>query len=217
MRDSLKKGGWDFRDNFFFAYDPISLRQYKTTDTMRDPKDNIANAIAFIQKLKEEFPLAQFNLIGHSLGGVFALEAAREHKDAVNNLILISSPVRGLNDNFFDRNIKAPVIKEFASQNGIDLRSEQVSNYLFNIWNDDYHKALDKFVAEFTGSGKVITDFFSNDDLFVPVESVELIGAKKITVSVKGASNPLEAHGRLLTNLQVEAMIGEIIGPNLAR
>lgn len=216
IRKGLSKNNWELLDTFFFTYGDKGFDEYKSKNTALDPKENINKAFEFFNYLKKEFPLARFNLIGHSLGGLFAFEAARQSPNYINNLILIDSPVLGLKDDksnidkvdVFKRAIR-PIIGE-----------EKVSDFLFERWN--YRKEIEDFIKLFLGSGKKLTDIYSDDDPIVPTESKILQGARLVSISVGSAVDSpllgyLQAHGRALTDSRIVTIIADIIGENEAR
>ena len=165
IRKKLRKTNWHARDALFFTYGEKGLNKYQSKHTVRLPQDNITNALEFFEKIKSLFPLVQFNLIAHSLGGIFALEVARRHQDAINNLILVNSPIRGIEQTFarrvetrFARQILKPMIGD-----------EQVSDYLFSLWSNQLHqKTLDGFATSFIRSGRSLMVVIAEDDPIVP-------------------------------------------------
>lgn len=231
LRNGLKSKGWDpILDTIFFTYGEKSetkgVAQYEGKHTARNPRQNIKLALEFFQTLKERFPLCQFNLIGHSLGAVFALEVARLHADAMNNLILINGPVKGIErkddkENVI-RGLKAYTFFKFGFL-------EQATDYLFEIWeNEKYQRELDDFVSSFTKKGRKITDIVDENDLVVPPEScyLEKAAVIKIPRSSEIKTSPVldigklreagVAHGRPLKLQAVIDKVGEQFGYDLA-
>lgn len=215
MRGEFKKYAFGLADSLFFTYGERGLDRYKAVHTGRSPKDNIANALEYFEIIKETFPLVQFNFIAHSLGGIFALEAARRHQDAINSLTLINSPIRGIRRTW-DRALKTQIARELLRPY---IGDEQVTGYLFNRWDDKtFQKDLDAFTLFFTGMGRGLTVVVSEDDPIVPEESATVKGAKEIILSVGNLPllKYLEAHGRPLQNRGVKSAIVGNIGRNLA-
>lgn len=214
----LKPKKWGLADSFFFTYGKERLIEYEARHTARSPRENMQHAIDFLSVLKEEFPLAQFNIICHSLGGLFGLAAAKKHFDAINNLILINSPIRGIEGNLFRRGLVGSGRKLLEAYIG----EERVSEYLFNAWGDKkYQKELEDFVLFFTSIGRQIIVVVDENDPVVPAESTSVKGAKEIRLA-KTTNAPipinewLVAHGRPLRDKEIVGQIGDELGENLA-
>lgn len=215
IRKKLMTQKWELFDSIFFTYGERGLGQYHAKETGRSPQENIREALAFFEQLKKDYPLAQFNFIAHSLGGIFALEAARKNPDAINNFILISSPVRGIDGNPV-RRVQTQVAKQVLKPY---VGDEKASDYLFDLWgNKKYQKELEQFGESFTKMGRGLTTVASEDDPIVPKESQIIKGAGLITLRVGDVpfSEYLVAHGRPLKSGLVVNAIAERIGENLA-
>lgn len=219
IRTKLEVNNWLPWDDLFFTYrDKNSFlggeddKRYKASDTGRHLNVNIEIASNYFNKLKELFPLVQFNLIGHSLGGIFATEVARGNPDAVNNLILINTPVRGVN-RFSD---KAALISAALLPVAGD---QKVTNDLFDRWqNKTYQDSLSDFSNSFVSEGRKITIIRSEDDPFVSEESAYLPMAKFMTLLKSESSiGFLNAHGRPLKEEIVFDIILKQLGRNLSR
>lgn len=214
----LKSKKWGLVDSFFFTYGKERLIEYEARHTARAPEENMEYAIDFLGILKEEFPLAQFNIICHSLGGLFGLAAAKKHFDAINNIILINSPIRGIEGNLFRRGLVGSGRKLLEPYVG----EEKVSDYLFNAWDSKkYQKELADFVLFFTSIGRQIIVVIDESDPVVPAESSLVKGAKEIRLA-KTTNRPipinewLVAHGRPLKDKGIIGQIGDELGENLA-
>lgn len=203
-------------DSLYFTYNKQfihGLDEYLSKDTVIDPKENIKKALEFFDQLKKAFPLAQFNLFGFSLGGIFAREVAMQNMDCINNLVLLDSPIRGLKDSF-DTRIKTAILNK-AIQGFVD--EEYVTDYLFKIRKDeDYQKQLEERARTFISLGRNFTIFSSDLDPVAPQDSCLIDGPKSIVVST-GDINPFIAHGKILGDIRVVALIRELIGDNLYR
>ena len=219
IRKNLEKNKWGEVESLFFTYGKSKFEEYGPKDTAIDPRENIKYALEFFKSLKESFPLVQFNLIGHSLGALFALEVARKYPDAVNNLILLSGPVRGFKYDF----VRAQEI-EFVRQALMKLGIiEEVIDYLVALWKDkNYQKGLDDFVKSFTASGKKIQVYTSNADSIVFEEEAYLPGVTTI-IDAGGRKGGLaaiprifEEHSRTHHDPVVQEKINNMIGENLA-
>lgn len=214
----LKPKKWGLADSFFFTYGKERLIEYEARHTARSPEENMQYAVDFLAALKEEFPLAQFNIICHSLGGLFGLAAAKKHFDAINNLILINSPIKGIEGNLFRRGLVGTGRKLFEPYIG----DEKISDYLFDAWdNKKYQKELEEFVLFFTSIGRQIIIVVDENDQFVPAESASVKGAKEIRFpKTTNAPIPINewlvAHGRQLRDKGIVGKIGDELGENLA-
>lgn len=232
IRKGLEQDGWQDFDNLFFNYGQRMSGRYETKDTARDPAENIKHALEFMQVLKEKFPLIKFNLIAHSLGGIFALACAMEHWDAINNLILINSPVRGFNGDDCQRR-GAWILKQ-----GLRLRlgmDEKVTDYLFSLWNNKtYQKEIEEFAEFMSGIGKRLIVIYTDGDRVVSpesaiIENAELLRLEGPTledecpvsifpprVNIPTLREIARRHGAPLKNPTVRNHIKEAIGKNLA-
>lgn len=216
IRKTLKeeKHWQDLGDSFFFTYGEKGLDHYPAKNTARPPQENITKALEYFETLQELLPLTQFNLIGHSLGGVFALEVAKKYPDAVNNLVLINSPVRGI-EQTLDRTFKVQTIRQFLKP---IVGEEQTTSFLFERWGDKkYQEDLDKFATAFTKSGRKLLVITSSDDPIVPTESSKLPGATEMTISVGSFPllESLKAHGRPLKDGKVTTFLADNFGEKI--
>lgn len=218
----LAPRGWQFWDALFFNYgEELWLDKYKIQNTTRDPKENIKHAKEFVGVLKAEVPLIQFNVIAHSLGCLFALAAAMEHPNIVNNLILINGPVRGLKKTP-GRIAEVELLRTALKVKGI--RDEKVTDYLFDLWNNKaYQKWVSDAVSFLRAIGKRVIVVIDESDGIVPqeaalIEEAELLrirtGEKKGLVG--DTIGTLKAHGRPLKYGQAIDYVGERIGEDLA-
>lgn len=237
IRKGLEQNNWQDFDNLFFNYGQSMTGRYETKDTAKDPVENIKHALEFMQALKEEFPLVQFNLIAHSLGGIFALACAMEHWDAINNLILVNSPVRGFSGDDCQKKGSWILKQGLRLSLGID---EKVTDYLFTIWNNKiYQREIEDFAGFFRRIGKRLVVIFTEDDQIVLPESAIIENAETIrivgdnnedkegkcpvsifpfpVVDIPGVEAALHAHGAPLTNGIVRNHIKERLGQNLAK
>lgn len=177
LRKKLEQNGWSDNESLYFNYGKEKFDEYTPSDTAKNPEENIAYALKQIEQLKKEFPLVQFNLIANSLGCLFALEVAKKHADAINNIILFSGPVRGLRHEFCRAQFITPM-REVLRRLGI---IEQVTDYLHNLWEDKaYQRELDEFVESFKKSGKNIRMYASDADSIVFSEESYLPGVTTV-------------------------------------
>lgn len=209
----LGQKNWNLLDSLHFNYGKRGLETHEAKDTIRDPRENIKEAIEFIKVLKEQFPLVQFNLFGHSLGAFLALHAAMEHMDAVNNLILISGPLRGIEGTLARRSEAQGLKLLIKTQWRTD---EQVIDYLFDLWgNKAYQEKLDGFSTKFVSTNRGLFCAVAESDKIVPYKSALLKGAKNIVLTGEGL-NPLASHGVGLSDQNVIKETINLIGENLA-
>lgn len=219
-KDGLEKGKWKDVDSLYFTYG-VRNKKYEVKDTIQDPREVIKQVDAFMKEMKEQFPLVQFNLIGHSLGGLYAIEAAKRHADAINTVVVVSAPVRGLEPTIDKKFVKVPAVRTLL-QTALGVE-ERVIDYLFSLWEDKkYQHELDIFSQAFVASGKILISAASKDDQIVPAESSELLGAKKLeekmgtaNIVVIGDVFGIAAHLAPAKNEKVIATVAENLGENL--
>ncbi len=82
-----------------FGYSPTGWDdEYEPSDTL----DSVATSSAALRDIYAAYPNSEFFIIGHSLGGIVALDAlARDAESLFTNtggVITVSSPVQGLRD-----------------------------------------------------------------------------------------------------------------------
>lgn len=201
IRRKLMEQNWQLFNSSFFTYNAFGLKEYKRGDTLKPVPENIRAAIAFLERLKKRFPFVQFNIIAHSLGGIFALEAAKRHMDIVNNLILIDVPFGGLDTSADD-------VKKALSKMKISLEDNPVT-YLDRAKKDkDRPRELDRFGEVFRGKGRKLTVIRSEGDP-IAKDSKDIKGASLVVLRGGG-------HGSALENEEVNNVIPRTIGPNLA-
>lgn len=211
-RRELEKDDWSFFDSFFFTHGIRGIDEYKTADTV-DPNKDIRYGLEFGETIIEQFPLVQVNIIAYSAGGLPAIEFAKRHPGVVNNLFLISVPARGLRPTI-ERQFKARAVHELLQRIGTE---EGLTEYLFTIWKDKkYQQELDEFSLSFTAQGKGLYTASSANDEIVPPESSHLEGAVNIVEAMGGSANPIDGHGRPLSNSKVIETGRRAIGKNLA-
>lgn len=212
IRKRLEFLKWRLQNSNFFTYTAGGRKEYKREDTLRPVGENIRNAITYFDVLERQQPFVQFNVIAHSFGGILALETVRRHVGIINNLVLISSPVRGLDSS---SSVATSAIEKI-------FLGDNPTNYLFNIWKDPkYQSDLDKFGEAFTKKGRGLTVIVSENDPIAQKESAMIKGARLVVLH-KGIfdfldrSLSLDPHGAPLYSKLVLDLIAEIIGVNLA-
>ena len=213
FEDKLKKeGNFGIHDSVYFSYGESHFSRYDAQDTFRDPEINIGHALKQFEQLMIDFPFAQFNLIGHSLGGLFCLAIAMKYPYAINNLILLSSPVRGI-----ERTRGRSIVQRLKEELPF-IGDEKVSEYLFRRWESPtFGQELDAFGESFTRSRKKLLVATAEDDPFIPKESVPIKGATQIILpAVRSSASNIQGHGRTLGELAVLNPGTQGIGKNRA-
>lgn len=208
----------------FFNYGNYGFDTYHPIETLRDPEVNKKNAVLYFEKQLEQFPFVQFNLVGHSLGTIFALEIARRFPGAINNAFLIDGPIRGIAQDQLSSSLAHFLSSGFDKPIGF---KEEVTPYLFSIWQDkDYQNGLDEFVKKFVGMGRKIVSVTSKEDQIVPYKSTLLpdqtkeIKGKKINPVISshwwitGYLRPAYVHCKPLELPEVLGYIKDGIGEN---
>ena len=215
LRQKLKTYGWNATDSFFFTYGVRGIDRYKATDTARSPREIIKHTVEFFETIEQMFPLVQFHLFAHSLGGIFALEVAKRYSGKVKSLSFINSPVKGIEPTIGMR-LRTGLLTQAVRP---WIGEEKVTGYLFDLWNNrEYQEGLVEFARNFTESGRKLVTVISKDDPIVPKESSSIPGSDEILLSLGSVGfnlflldylrDCLDAHGRPLRN---DKAIEEII------
>lgn len=220
MRREIEKSGWTDRDYFFFTYGGKGFEVYSPKETARDPEENITKGIEFIEKQIDEQPLVQRTGVYHSLGGVIGIRAVMKHPEAFNNIVLLSSPVYGIEETW-DRSIIAGIVHQGLRP--ILGEEEKITRYLFDLWkNKKWREEIDDFIEWFTAQGKGVYCYVVENDRITPKESAILKGALKqlhgrelsqILPKVNSL-NPLDPHGVPLSDAEVIRDVKEIMAEN---
>ena len=214
--DLEERKNFQVGDYLFYNHGAGKFDKFTPKDTLQPPEENIEFALSRAEKIKNDFPLVQLNMIGHSFGCIMALEVARKHPDLINSLTLINGPVRGIEWNLIReglRKVVRPLIWPFVGE-------EYVTDYLVKKWEDKvYQRELDEFVRDFLRMGRSITVVIAENDPIVPKESALLPGALTVTLMVGDPRlNFMEypkEHGLPLKHSKVVPLIGDIVGDNL--
>lgn len=193
--------------------------QYRVEDTTKSLEETFRQAEEWVEYVLKKNPLVRLNLIGHSLGGLIMLHIARKYPGIVNNLILIASPVLGINGNGPINFAKIQAAKLEAARR-LAGGKEEVVDYLTTLWNDEKRKEeLHEFSEAFTKKGGQIHIIGSSDDGVVPEESIRLRGAKIHIFSMgkdPGDIFGISGHGRPLTDARSVKVASDAIGLSLA-
>lgn len=219
-QNSLKELLWGEDDRLFFTYGAEGLKGYDVTATMRDVWENVRLASLLIARFKEQFPLERFNLIAHSLGGFIAFFAAEDHLDAINNVVLLNSPVLGL---------RPDLIRIIAAEGLSRAFGDKVVKQLLSFWDDENHRRhVYELVSKMRKYGNRLYTFGTEGDSIVPPESSILEGSMdeiegekivKKLMPINTKNHPLHIHRRLLSKeeapLQMD-YVKKIMGRNLA-
>lgn len=194
---------------------------YSAADTGQGLETSVDNLIDYLLWLYGEFPLCKQNWIVHSLDGVVfvrALIKKPELLSIINNLILLSSPVRGL-DPFhkalFDlARSQYPILDVY-------LNNEKVSTDLANLWNSAAHqKAVDELGKTMVALHIGLISAGARDDLIVSNEARKIEGAEDITIeggfNIRNLLTYIPAHGvTIKSDLVIERTMKKI-GQNRA-
>lgn len=212
------KRGWETWDALYFNYgEKLWIDRYQLANTTRDPNQNARHAKQLVGELKQELPLVKFNFIAHSLGGLFALHAAVAHPDAVNNLVLINSPLKGF-EKTAGQVVKVEAMRKALWVHGIF--DEKVTDYLFALWKDQaYQKWVSDAVKFLRSLGKRVLVVIDEGDGVVSRESAEVEEVELLTIKTGergGLIPPLENHGRPLKYGAAISYIGERLGNDMA-
>lgn len=222
----LMPRGWGYEDCLFFNYgEKLWVDSYDTKSTARSPEQNIKFARQFLQRLKEEFPLLRFNVVGHSLGAVLALAAVMEHHDAVNNLVLLNGPINGIEGDLTRRALVAGLKNSVFRVS--DITDEQVTGFLFDLWDDKRHREnVENFMSYLRRIKRGATVMIDEGDMIVPPEAALSQNAEVIRLRSEGRGSAidmakdlpkvLEIHGRLLKYIGSIEHVGQKFGEDLA-
>lgn len=175
------------------------IGEYSALDTLRPIAELLKGAGEHKKALHDLLPYCQENDIGHSLGGVLAINAVMEHPDFSNCLVLIDAPVRGVKKDIWRGFIydKFPwdwliSISDNKDYNlGIDRKQIEgvrtLFGDLFSLAEDkEYQKKLDDFSTSFVASGKKLIVVMDKSDPIVYHDDAKLKGAKEIIIESPG-------------------------------
>lgn len=220
-KNRLQKNGFTHMDEFFFPWGKENLDMYSALDTEKDPKESIDDMIRYIEFLAREFPLPQQNWIVHSLAGAILMGALIKRPDLlglINNIVFLSSPIRGLDDTH------KGLLDLAKSQNDtvkLYLGNEKVSSYLAEIWKDKdgYQKQADKVGKTLIDSGKGVIDAWATNDPILSEDMIRIDGATLITIlnesfNIRDPFTYLDPHGSTLRNEMVIEKTVQRIGEN---
>lgn len=215
-KQGLGQQGWTELDYLFFTYgkEDLKLERYGVNDTVADPVKNMRHAIVYYKRIKEQFPLARFNFIAHSLGGIYALEVAMEMPELINNLIFIGCPLTGFPDDWFTW------VKAKGAKSLIDAfiePNEEVIDYLLQAGgNSEYQKKANEFSRRFTQRGGGILYVANTQDGVVPYASATLSHGKQIVEPMGAHVDVRKTHGYPLWYPRAMEAINEQIGEKRA-
>lgn len=230
MKEFLGKYGWTEGRMAEFTYnaqklpgDGLGLAPYSKDHTTVSPVSSCQYLEWQIERYKKMLPWTNIILIGHSLGGWLAFNAAWHQAEAVRAVITLDSPLKGVD-------------KTKIGDKGEEL--------LRQLWGDDVAQFLlisnetTRFVAERQSQfliehGVDVFTFASTDDIFVSHEVAFLEnGSQGLAGSplnlrfpmgrIPGLENPQEfienwgelisAHGTVLRHPLVLEAISKIVG-----
>jgi len=236
LRKRLKADGWDpdpsdprlkdilFLDSYIFTYSEDELKTQSLAYTFESPEKINDIARSFIKKLIERSPFDQNNGFGHSLGGIYVLEMAMAYPFAFNNLIIVNSPILGLDLNILQK-AGIGILRENLSQFGID--PTKVIDYLSKLWGDERKNKLKQFFHDFTKRGGKVLIVYTEGDVIVTRDSTgidefkNIGGVETLTVNAGNVNpfNPIDvfnAHGLALGHEKFLTASSAMIGKNLS-
>lgn len=194
---------------------------YSAVDTGQRLETSVDNLIDLLLWLYGKFPLCKQNWIVHSLDGVvfvLALMKKPELLSIINNLVLLSSPVRGLDP--FHKALLDLVKGQYPILNDY-LNNEKVSADLAKLWDSPSHKKdVDELGKTMIALGIGLISAGARDDPIVSNEARKIEGAEDITIEGGfNIGNPLTylpAHGATIgSDLVIERAMKKI-GKNRA-
>lgn len=220
IRNRLKQE-WGDKREIFSQWGACGVqRQYTAKDTGKSLPESIEQEDKVFKAQKKSSPLVRYNFVGYSLGAPLALEVARRNSHAVNNIILIDGPIKGLKlPKSFTKDDLA------AARAGIQLRygfDEKISQYLLDLaQNTAYHQQIEDFARDFTSTEKKLITITSSSDQFMPPDLATLQNATKIpggsVIQIQPTGSYLKDHGALLPNRITGDIVVNALGKNLAR
>lgn len=113
----------------FFSYDDLDAYSYDKADTLGGIDHHVAILYQTLEGCRSRFGNVTFDLIGHSMGGVTALEYMRQYGlegpqiGWVKYVITLDSPVNGLSNysKALEMNLPSEIDDLLYSQSGIDM------------------------------------------------------------------------------------------------
>jgi pimeloyl-ACP methyl ester carboxylesterase len=168
--------GWLYNRFLYFSYNPNNARWYTIEDTYQ-PLARSADALRRL--LAQEIRRcnnATFDLIGHSLGGVVAIEYLRADRTTpeagrIRNLITLNSPVNGLSPD------QASTLASILGNSPI-VRS-QAARDLAALYQSGA-AARNVTLAEQLRGRTLIRTLASSDDWFVPANLATIAGYGRV-------------------------------------
>jgi len=136
----------------------IVPRKYDEEHTKRYPPENSPRFDWLLTRYKMLFPRTKFILVGHSLGGYMAFHLAQQHMDAVETVITLDSPLKGL-----DRTLWNEYADVIAGSLGKDC-----GEYLVALGdNPNTVREVEMQAIRLTENGVRLFTFANEDDWFV--------------------------------------------------
>lgn len=173
IKEFLRQDGWNDNVSLEGTYSLIESNEgffpvgYSEIHTYRNPQESIKKVELLIQWYKERFPLTKFILVGHSLGGFILFNSARAHVDAVETVVTLDSPLKGIDRVLLTRLTEAG--DELIARGARLFSNSEVGRYLADKGDDE------KFGQEAEVNGwylvshgvRLITAT-NKDDIFIP-------------------------------------------------
>ncbi|MBI2590545.1 MAG: hypothetical protein HYW33_01520 [Candidatus Blackburnbacteria bacterium] len=149
----------------------IVPQNYDGEHTKRYPPQNLSRFNLSLTRYKRLFPRTKIIIIGHSLGGHFAVNLALRHTDAVETVITLDSPLGGVN---LDRLgfLATLVTPAMGVQSIREWLSEQIgqdtSEYLIDLYERQSGRArAEGQVQELARNSVKVFTLENTDDWFV--------------------------------------------------
>lgn len=197
-----------------------SVGQYRDKDTAKHPAATFRQADEWVRYILSKNPRVRLNLVGHSLGGLVMLYVAWRYPELVNNLILIASPVVGLDGDGAENMAKIAVAKGAIMAKL--KQPEEVIDYLVSLRkNTAYRNEVNKLSKDLVARGAQVTVIASTDDGIVDVDATKLDGAER-HISAMGTSPSkdipglpsISGHGIPVSHPKTVELISKKIGRN---
>jgi pimeloyl-ACP methyl ester carboxylesterase len=229
IKEKLVEKGWR-RTQFLEATYKIDInalprgeikpQDYQPEDTKLDPMLSVSKLRLELRRYKELLPLTKFILIGHSLGGFIAFEAALAHTDAVEAVITLDSPLKGVDRSFWSESVDKIII---------DFMGKEVGEYLVKIGDDPATaEIVENKAKKLRSQGVRVFTITNKDDIFIPSWVAVLENSdteyegEKIQLIWELGHEPFESfgvgelatgHGQTLEDPAVLELIAKIAAP----
>ncbi len=173
IKSKLKEKGWNDRqfleatyDLEILAKDRVRRVAYDSDDTKDHPLVSAAKMRIQLELYKQMFPKTKFILIGHSLGGFLAFNAALGHSEAIESVVTLDSPLLGI-DNLITDAAYGTSVRRFIG--------DDCGEFLTQLYNDSSTKnKVEALAKQLKSKGVRLYTFASVDDWFVKSDVANL-------------------------------------------